>query len=56
MGFMNEEEAAVKFGVSNATVTAWTALGMLDGVYVPGSVYIPITSEINPEKLKREVN
>lgn len=41
LGFMNEIEAAVKFGVSNATIRTWIGLKMLDAVLVGDTYYIP---------------
>lgn len=39
IGFMNEEEAAVKFGVGVATVKAWYACQMLKGVKTGDHIY-----------------
>lgn len=41
LGFMNEKEASVKFHVSSATIRAWVELGMLDGVIIGTTIYIP---------------
>lgn len=55
IGFLTTKEAAVKFGVSDATIHAWMALGMLEGASVTEQTCIPTTAEVNPEKLKQEV-
>ena len=55
IGFLTPKEAAVKFGVSNATIHAWMSLGMLEGGTVTQQTYIPATAKVNPEKLKQEV-
>jgi hypothetical protein len=39
IGFMTEEEAAVKFGVGVATIRAWYACKMLEGMEIGGSLY-----------------
>ena len=39
IGFMNEEEAAVKFGVGIAMVKAWYACGMLSGTKIGDHLY-----------------
>jgi hypothetical protein len=39
IGFMTEEEAAVKFGVGVATVRAWYACKMLKGVKTGERIY-----------------
>lgn len=37
--FMNEEEAAVKFGVGVAQVKAWYTCGMLSGTKIGDHIY-----------------
>lgn len=54
IGFITPSEAAVKFGVSEATIFAWINLEMLEGEVVTERTYIPVTAEINPDNLKRE--
>lgn len=49
LGFMNEMEAAIKFGVTTATIRAWVSMKMLDGVWIGHSLYIPANAE-NPMK------
>ena len=39
IGFMTEEEAAIKFGVGVATVRAWYARKMLNGVKTGNQIY-----------------
>ena len=39
VGFMNEEEAAVKFNVGISTIKAWHTCGMLDGTKIGGRLY-----------------
>ena len=39
VGFMNEEEAAVKFGVGIATIRAWYHCKMLKGTQIGDSLY-----------------
>lgn len=45
LGFMNVEEAAVKFNVSTPTIHAWAKLGMLDSVAIGKALYIPANAE-----------
>lgn len=39
VGFMTEEEAAVKFGVGVATIRGWYQCRMLDGTRIGDSLY-----------------
>ncbi len=39
VGFMNEEEAALKFGVGTATIRAWYSCKMLKGTKIGDSLY-----------------
>jgi transposase len=39
VGFMTEEEAAVKFGVGKATIRVWYDCGETDGLQVGDSLY-----------------
>lgn len=48
-GMMTPEEAAEKFGVQLATITAWLGTGKLMSFYIGGTHYIPATAE-NPNK------
>lgn len=41
VGFISEEEAAVKFGVGYHTVRVWVNQGKIPGVLVNEVVYIP---------------
>lgn len=43
IGFNTVEEVATKYGVGSATVNSWIILGLLEGVKVDNSVYIPDT-------------
>ena len=49
IGFISEMEAAVKFGVTTATIRVWISMGMLDGIIIGNSVYIPTNAEISIE-------
>ena len=50
LGFMNEMGAAIKFGVSTATIRVWADLNTLDAVKIGNDYYIPANA-INPLKL-----
>lgn len=39
IGFMTEEEAAVKFNVGTATIRAWYSCRMLDGTQIGDALY-----------------
>lgn len=39
IGFMTEEDAAVKFGVGTATIRAWYYCDMLKGTQIGDSLY-----------------
>lgn len=41
VGFMTEEEAAVKFGVGVANIRAWYYCDMLKGTRIGDSLYFP---------------
>lgn len=47
LGFLNEMEAAIKFGVTAATIRAWVALDMLDGMVIGDAIYIPTNAKIS---------
>lgn len=40
IGFMTEEEAAVKFEVGVPTIRAWHSLGFIDGVNIGDTLFI----------------
>ena len=46
IGFLTEEEAAVKFGVGTATIQIWVQLEFLDGVRIGDVLYIPANAEL----------
>lgn len=46
LGFMNEDEAAIKFGVGSATIKIWVELDMLDGVKIGDRLYIPADAKL----------
>lgn len=46
LGFLTDEEAAVKFGVGSATVKIWVELDMLDGVKIGDRLYIPANAKL----------
>lgn len=45
LGFMTAIEAAIKFDVGLATVSAWVRQGMLDGLIIGGEFFIPANAE-----------
>lgn len=49
VGFMNEEEAAVKFKVGLATIKTWYELGLLKGIKIRNATIFEKTTE-NPIK------
>lgn len=53
LGFMNEMEAAIKFGVTTATIHTWVALKQLDGVQVGCMLYIPANAECPTLKIAK---
>lgn len=55
IGFIGEVEAAVKFGVTTATIRVWVSMGMLDGVVIGDSVYIPTNAEISMKNGEKNV-
>ena len=48
VGFMNEEEAAVKFEVGISTIKMWHNLGMIKGFKVCDTLYIPKNAIVEP--------
>ena len=47
--FMDEKEAAVKFGVGIATIEAWYMCGMLDGTKIGDHLYF-LRNATDPRK------
>lgn len=45
LGFMSENEAAVKFKVGTSTIRTWYSLGMLKGVTLGNAIYIPVNAK-----------
>ena len=45
LGFMNEMEAAVKFEVGTATIRVWYERGLLKGVKLGDTLYIPVNAQ-----------
>lgn len=45
LGFMNEMEAAVKFGVGVSTIRAWVYKEMLSAICIGNVLYIPANAE-----------
>ena len=41
-GFMNAEEAALKFGVGISTIHIWFRMGFIPGFYIGKEIYIPV--------------
>lgn len=46
VGFMSVEQAAVTYGVGNATIRAQLSRGMLDKVCIGDKLYIPKFKEV----------
>lgn len=46
LGYMNVDEAAVKFGVGTATIEVWFKLEMIPGIKIGEVLYIPANAEI----------
>ena len=55
IGFMTEEEAAVKFGVGIATIRAWYYCEMLKGTQIGDSLYFSKDVADPRIKLKKEM-
>lgn len=49
VGFMDEQEAAVKFGVGVWTIKVWYSIGALDGIRVGEKLYF-LKSTPDPRK------
>lgn len=45
LGMMVEEEAAVKYGVGPATIKAWYEQGILSGLKVGKTIFIPKSNQ-----------
>ena len=45
LGFLNVKQAAVKFGVGEATVRIWYQLKAIDGIIIGDELYILPTSK-----------
>lgn len=41
IGFMTEDEAAVKFGVTTATIRVWINQDTIKGIRIGETIYIP---------------
>ena len=41
IGFIDENEAAVRFNVGTATIRVWAHLEMIDHIELDGNIYIP---------------
>lgn len=52
LGFISEDEAAIKFGVGTATIRVWVAKGYLQGIRLNDAVYIPANSENVIDRIK----
>lgn len=52
VGFMTEEEAAVKFGVGTATIRAWYYCNMLKGTKIGDTLYFRKDVEVPRIKLQ----
>lgn len=42
IGFMSVSEAALKFKVTASTISLWYGMGMINGVDIGGTLYIPV--------------
>lgn len=45
LGFLTAAEAAAKFEVGVATVDLWWEFGLLDGIKIGDTLYIPVNAE-----------
>ena len=45
VGFINEQEAALKFGVGTATIRVWANCGMIPAIVIADRIYIPAKAE-----------
>jgi hypothetical protein len=48
VGFMSKEKAAAKFQVGVSTIEMWHNLGMIKGIMIDGSLYIPRNAIVGP--------
>ena len=46
VGFMDENEAAVKFNVGVLTIWAWYSIGVLDGIQVGEKLYFMKNAQV----------
>ena len=44
LGFMNSDEAALKFKVGSATIEIWCQMGILPNVLIGDRYYIPVNA------------
>lgn len=47
LGFMNINEAALKWGVGTATIKLWFDAKIIDGFKIGEEIYIPVNAEPN---------
>ena len=45
IGFMTDEEAAVKFNVGVATVRVWVSMNIIDSINIGNHIFIPINEK-----------
>ena len=45
IGYLSEDEAAVKFNIQPGAVRAWVNTGKIEGFNVNGMVYIPVCTQ-----------
>ena len=50
LGFMNEVEAASKFGVGLATIKVWCDCDVIDHVTIGNRTYIPVNATFHKTK------
>ena len=54
LGLMNEEEAAVKFGVGVCTIHVWSKYGLLKGIRIGNAMFfLKDTPDPRKESLKK---
>ena len=56
IGLMSDVEAAAKFEVGTATIRVWINAGLLDGVRIGDTIYIPQNASNPKERISNETN
>lgn len=52
IGFMTAEEAAAEFGVGVATIRVWLNEGLLNGIRLEDTIFIPCNAKNPKDSLK----